>query len=49
MHMFPGIVFICFIGYGVLRIYYRDMNVLQRKDPPEIAGTDFCLETVNYD
>ncbi|GFS05033.1 P protein [Elysia marginata] len=38
MHMFPGIVIICFIGYGVLRLYYRDINYLQNKDPPEIAG-----------
>ncbi|KAK3785483.1 hypothetical protein RRG08_048618 [Elysia crispata] len=37
MHMFPGIVIVCFIGYGVLRLYYRDMNNLQNKDPPEIA------------
>ncbi|RUS78589.1 hypothetical protein EGW08_013657 [Elysia chlorotica] len=37
MHMFPGIVIVCFIGYGVLRLYYRDMNQLQNKDPPEIA------------
>lgn len=37
VHMFPGIVVICFIGYGVLRLYYRDINMIQNKDPPEIA------------
>ena len=43
MHMFPGIVIICVIGYGVLRLYYRDINNLHEKDP-EIAGAYWCLK-----
>ncbi|OWF54997.1 P protein [Mizuhopecten yessoensis] len=37
IHMTVGIVFVAFAGYGALRIYYRNMDSLQNKDPPEIA------------
>lgn len=39
--MAVGIFFVAFAGYGFVRIYYRNMESLQNKDPPEIAGTDF--------
>lgn len=37
-HMCVGIVFVGFVGYGALRLLYRDINKLQNQDPPEIAG-----------
>lgn len=37
--MCVGIVFVGFVGYGALRLLYRDINKLQNQDPPEIAGT----------
>lgn len=38
-HMCVGIIFVGFVGYGALRLLYRDINKLQNQDPPEIAGT----------
>lgn len=37
-HMFVGIVFTTFAGYGLLRVYYRNLDALKNKDPPEISG-----------
>ncbi|XP_012940929.1 P protein [Aplysia californica] len=37
MHVAPGIVLICFVGYGLLRLYYRNMDELKNKDPPDIS------------
>lgn len=37
-HMCVGIIFVGFVGYGALRLLYRDINKLKNQDPPEIAG-----------
>ncbi|XP_055894217.1 P protein-like isoform X1 [Biomphalaria glabrata] len=37
MHMFPGIVFVSLAGYGLLRLYYRQIDRLKNKDPQDIA------------
>ncbi|CAG5123738.1 unnamed protein product, partial [Candidula unifasciata] len=37
MHAFPGIILVSFAGYGLLRLYYRNMDALKNKDPPDIA------------
>ncbi|XP_033743295.1 P protein-like [Pecten maximus] len=37
LHMTVGIVFVAIAGYAALRFYYRNMDSLQNKDPPEIA------------
>lgn len=36
--MCVGIIFVSVVGYGALRLLYRDINKLQNQDPPEIAG-----------
>lgn len=36
--MCVGIIFVGFVGYGALRLLYRDINKLKNQDPPEIAG-----------
>ncbi|KAL4230875.1 protein kinase [Mactra antiquata] len=36
-HMFVGIIFVSFAGYGLLRFFYRNMEDLENKDPIEIS------------
>ncbi|XP_060603939.1 P protein-like isoform X2 [Ruditapes philippinarum] len=36
-HMVVGIVFCSFAGYGLLRLFYRNMEDLENKDPIEIT------------
>jgi hypothetical protein len=36
--MVVGIVFCSFAGYGLLRLFYRNMEDLENKDPIEITG-----------
>ncbi|XP_064609806.1 P protein-like [Liolophura sinensis] len=35
-HMVVGIVFISIAGYGLLRVFYRNVKLLQNQDPPEL-------------
>ncbi|KAK3785488.1 hypothetical protein RRG08_048623 [Elysia crispata] len=44
IHLIPGIVAICFIGYGVLRLFYRDTKSLQSTKATE-HHNDQGLET----
>ncbi|XP_069130370.1 P protein-like [Argopecten irradians] len=44
IHMAVGIVFVSFAGYAALRFYYRNMDSLQNKDPPEIAELKHEIE-----
>ncbi|KAH9494559.1 protein kinase [Bulinus truncatus] len=37
VHMFPGIILVSVAGYGLLRLYYRQIDGLKNKDPPDIA------------
>ncbi|BFZ14979.1 hypothetical protein BsWGS_18018 [Bradybaena similaris] len=37
VHAFPGIVLVSLAGYGLLRLYYRNMDALKNKDPADIA------------
>ncbi|XP_052675564.1 P protein-like [Crassostrea angulata] len=43
-HMCVGIIFVGFVGYGALRLLYRDINKLQNQDPPEIAELKHEIE-----
>ncbi|XP_059161250.1 P protein-like [Physella acuta] len=36
-HMYPGILLVSLAGYALLRFYYRNVNELKNKDPPDIA------------
>jgi hypothetical protein len=39
--MFPGIVMVSFVGYGVMRLFYTKMESLENTDPLEVAGKFF--------
>lgn len=43
-HMCVGIIFVSVVGYGALRLLYRDINKLQNQDPPEIAELKHEIE-----
>lgn len=51
VHMFPGIIITSLFGYGLLRLYYRNMDKLKNKDPPEISGRsisqNYCKNNYN--
>ena len=42
-HMVIGIIFVTLVGYGFMRLYYRNMQQLSNADPPEIAGVSVYL------
>lgn len=45
--MCVGIIFVSVVGYGALRLLYRDINKLQNQDPPEIAGDLYIYKSMS--
>lgn len=43
MHMFPGIVIVSLVSYGVMRLFYTKVDSLENQDPSEVAG---ALDTI---
>ncbi|CAC5387227.1 P protein [Mytilus coruscus] len=37
LHMFPGIVLVSFVGYGVMRLFYTKMDSLENPEPIDVA------------
>lgn len=38
LHMFPGIILVSFVGYGVMRLFYTKMDSLENPEPIDVAG-----------
>ncbi|CAG2203180.1 OCA2 [Mytilus edulis] len=37
LHMFPGIILVSFVGYGVMRLFYTKMDSLENPEPIDVA------------